>query len=118
MGFDFASAKKKARQAVHDTLGVSALYQDNSMVTPVEIKARWHNKLTLEGNLDDDSSYAQMLEGIDRIILNKPQLATLGIQTRRGAVLTFTSLDNLAFKLDTKEPSNGPIEEIWKVTRS
>ena len=115
MTFDFASEVAQARRVVHDTLGVAATYQDDSMDAPEDIKVRWHNKITTHGDLLE-TGYAQLIEGIDRIILVPED--TPDITFKRTGIVTITAwgTPGFAFTLDTQEPATGPLEQVWKVS--
>lgn len=118
MSFDFASLKAQVRQTVHETLGVLAFYQDSSLSTPVEISARWHNKLTLAGDFENNG-YAEVLQGIDRVIFMAADSQRIGV--KRGGTITFPSLggdgiSKATFVLHTRQPNCGPIEDVWHVT--
>ncbi len=110
MAFDFAAAKSHLRRVVHDTLGVVAFYSDDVVSDPLEVKARWHNKLELFGDPNNEG-YAQVLQGIDRIILIPSDYP--GVTFKRGGVFEFPSY-NMTFKLDTREPNDGPLKQVWQ----
>lgn len=118
MGFDFSQVKAKARQAVHATLAVSATYQDSTMVTPVPITARWLNRLSKVGDLENQG-YGQMLESIDRVVLDVQVARSLGV--KKGGTISFTSYlsegSTPEFILALKLPTDGPVNEVWEVTR-
>lgn len=130
MSFDFASLKAQVRQTVHETLGVLAFYQDSSLSKPVEISARWHNKLTLAGDFENNG-YAEVLQGIDRVIFMAADSQRIGV--KRGGTITFPSLgaglgvtlgaplggdgvSKATFVLHMRQPNCGPIEDVWHVT--
>lgn len=131
MAFDFASAKALARRVVHKTLGVRAFYQDSTMNSPVQLTARWHNKIDRMGDLDNQS-YAELIQGIDRVIFEAVEARTYRLQ--RGGVIVFPDygaglgvvlgsslggedIGPPAFILQTREPPDGPFSEVWSVTR-
>ena len=131
MAFNFAKAKASVRRVVHKTLGVPAFYQDSSLNTPVEITARWHNKIDRMGDLDNQS-YAELIQGIDRLILEAAEARTIGV--KRGGIITIPDLGAglgaslgspldgegagpMGFVLQTREPADGPYSEVWIVTR-
>lgn len=131
MPFDFAKVKADTRRTVHATFGVQAFYQDSSVSTPVAIKARWHNKIERFGDLDNQS-YAEVIQGIDRVIFAASDARRLNL--KRGGIITFPSfgaglgvslgapLDGEdvgppGFILQVREPSSGPFEEVWEVSR-
>lgn len=131
MAFDFAKAKTQARRVVHDTLGVLAYYKDDTMSTPVAIRARHHNKIDMTGDLDG-SGYAQTIEGIDRIVFDAQDARTLRVKV--GGVVTFTDYGSgmgvdlgaplggegvapPAYILRVRLPSDGPVNETWEVSR-
>jgi len=113
MAFDFAAAKNRTRRAVMDTLGVDALYKDDSMSAPVAIRARWHSKIDRFGDMGN-AGYAEVIEGIERVILGIEQARSLNVS--RGGVITFPTLGGNSVTLEAMEPKDGPIEEIWSVT--
>jgi hypothetical protein len=113
MKFDFAAAKKAARQTVMETLGADALYTDSTHLTPVAIRARWHTKIDRFGD-NGNLGYAEVIEGVERLILTEAQARQIGV--KRGGVVTFPTLDGVAVTLEAMEPKDGPIEEIWTVS--
>lgn len=113
MPFDFAAAKKATRQTVMDTLGMDALYTDSVHLTPVAIRARWHTKIDRFGD-NGNLGYAEVIEGVQRLILTEVQAREIGV--KHGGVVTFPTLDGVAVTLETLEPKDGPIEEIWTVS--
>ena len=120
MPFDFASAKANARRVVQATFGVQAFYQDASLNAPIEIRARWHDKISKAiGDLTDGSGYAEVIEGIERMVLIP--VAHVGgapvVLKRNGKVTFPTVLPGVTFNLDYKEPASGPLEESWRLTR-
>ena len=117
MAFDFASAISHVRRVVHDTLAVEATYTDASVSDPAAIRVRWATKMLLAGDLEG-SGYAEMLQGVDRIVLIPSDTPTITFRKGGVVTLTATQFDGIAFKLDLKEESNGPLEEVWKVTRA
>lgn len=114
MPFDFASAKALARRTVHETLGVRALYEDDTVTPAVEVRARWHNKIDRFGDLDNQS-YAELIQGIDRIIFDSVVARATGM--KRGGTVTFPDYGSIAFKLMVREPGSGPVIEAWEVAR-
>lgn len=124
MPFDFATVKSVARRKVQQTFGVQAFYSDASVNPPVEIRARWHNRISKPfGNLQDGDGYAEIIEGIDRIVLI-PEIVVDGQVTtdlvtlqRLGVITLPTMLPGVEFILEHREPSTGPLEEAWAVTR-
>lgn len=124
----FAELKAKARKAVHTAFAYSATYKDSSLDTAVTITARWHNKLVLLGDFQD-SGYASVVDGIERIIFNLDELAEVvvtkggvestGLIPRKGGVVTITDVgfDNAELILDVQEPRVGPLEDKWQVRR-
>lgn len=122
MAFNFAQAKAQMRQTVHETLAVSALYQDDTMSDPAAITARYHNKIAQMGELDNGNNdgYALTIEGIDRVVFKAADARALSV--KRGGELTFTDYtdgngDPAVFVLQVKQPHHGPFEEVWEVSR-
>ncbi len=120
MSFDFSKVKAKVRQVVHKTLAVPATYQDSSINIPIAINARWLNKLSRIGDYEN-SGYAETVEGVDRIVFSAAEAQSIPV--KKGGIVVFTSYANSdeaiapVFILAVREPSNGPFEEVWEVTR-
>lgn len=116
MPFNFAKAKVALRRTVHKTFGVQAFYSDSTVTVPVEMSARWHNKIDRFGDLDNQG-YAELIQGIDRVIFDVAEARTVGV--RRGGEIRFPELGDPqpAFILNTREPDSGPHDEVWSVTR-
>lgn len=110
MAFDFAALKAKTRRVVHDTLGVEAFYQDDSMSAPRPIRARWHNKVDRFGDLMDQG-YAEVVQGVDRIVLFPRDYPTINFV--RGGVVTFPAYQR-SFRLEVLEPKDGPDQAVWQ----
>ena len=112
MSFDFADLKAESRRAVHDTLGVLAFYQDNTMSAAKEITARWHNKTAKYGDLVE-TGYAEVVEGVDRVVFFPCDYPTIRFQ--RLGLITFPKY-GVTFRLDIKEPADGPSgQAVWQV---
>lgn len=118
MSFDFASAKALVRRVVHSTLGVRAFYSDDSVDTPVEIRVRWHNKLSRPFGDLENGGYAEVIEGIDRIVLIPEDVDGFPITLKRlGVISDIDFMPGVQFILEMREPADGPLEEAWTVTR-
>ena len=114
MGFNFADAKRQLRQAVHGTLGVTALYKATLSAVPVEIQARWLNKTQLIGDLDHEE-YARSEEAVDKVVLARSDSEEFNV--KRGGYITFPDYENLTFQFNTRLPNDGPYDETWLVNR-
>jgi hypothetical protein len=115
MAFSFAEAKANARRAVHATFGVRALFKDTPTSTPVELSARWHSRLVLEGVID--GAGAQVIEGVDRVVFDREELAAKGVAPKYGDIVTFPDYGNFEVQLAERQPYDGPVSEIWGVVR-
>lgn len=113
MSFDFATAKAQARKALHDGLSVSATYQDSIITTPVALRVRYHNKIVIEGD-PFGLGQAESIEGSDKVILEVNPATTP--EVRRGGIIVIPQY-NLTFRLEAKEPSDGPTIQTWRVAR-
>ncbi len=119
MPFDFASVKLQARRTVHRIFGVQAFYSDDS-VGVIETRARLHNRIAKpHGDLVDGAGYAEIIEGIDRIVLIPEDLNGYPITLRRGGVFTFPlTHPGEEFVLDVQEPDNAIFPEVaWHVVK-
>lgn len=115
MPFSFAEAKATARRKVHETFGVRALFKDSPTSTPVELSARWHSRLVLEGVME--GAGAQVIEGIDRVVFNREELAENGVSPKYGDIVAFPDYGGFEVQLAERQPYDGPISEVWGVVR-
>lgn len=113
--FDWTSTKALIRQTVHDVLQVGATVIVAPGGEAQDITVRWHDKINRFGNLEN-AGWAQTVEGIDRLIFNRPELTSKSIVLTDKSVVTLNAAGD-KFQLDVKEPPNGPIEEVWVVAR-
>lgn len=119
-----SSVKRDARLAMFEAMGEPATYTDPTLAGPVPTLAqqalglaltpRWHNKTKMMGEMNSDS--VAIFEGVERVIFSDEQLITLGLTLRRGGTLTFPGY-GVAFTLDQREQSDGPVNVYWSVTR-
>lgn len=118
MAFDFAALKALTRKVVHSTFGVEALYSDASINAPIRIRARLHNRISRPFGDVDNAGYAEVIEGIDRIVLIPEDDRGFPVTLQRNGVIQLpTMFPGAEFTLDVKEPSTGPLEESWQVSR-
>ena len=115
---DFAAIKAQTRRIVHDTFSIPALYKQTPSSTGVLLYIRWHNKIARFGNLLD-SGYAEVLEGIERVIFDEAELQTKGVTLVRGGSLLCTppGFAQATLILDTAEPRVGPLNITWLVVK-
>lgn len=118
MRFDFAALKSQVRQTVHDTLAVPALYHSVDLDVPVELTVRWHTKIDRFGDLDG-MGYAEVIDGINRVIFNRPELQEHGLVLRGGGEVELTSsgFEGVRLVLVSMEPDSGPVDESWVVAQ-
>lgn len=117
MAFDFAALKAQVRQTVHDTLSIAADYSDDN-TSPVELRVRFHTKINRFGDMLDQG-WAEVVEGVNRLIFNKPELDQNSVTLRRGGKVTFTDphFEGIVLVLHVQEPDSGPIDAIWQVSQ-
>lgn len=116
MAFDFAAAKLLSRRVVHETLGVDGLYQDNSMSTPEPIRVRWHSKIDRFGDLES-AGYAEVIEGIDRVILSAAQARSLNVSHGGTITIPMADIGPVVLSLAAEEEADGPYLECWTVAK-
>ena len=111
-----ADQKAKMRRAVHSAFSLSAEHNDGTTTTPITV--RWHSRLTLTGQLGNEG-YSETLDNITRLIFNGEELARIGLVMGRNDVIKITEpgYNSPTFVLENLEPSDGPIEIAWKVSR-
>jgi len=116
-----ARIKEQARARLHRAMSVPVLWSRGEATLPEggpdkkKLSARWHNKLVRQGDLGGD--YADILEGLDRLVFQQDQLDALGITLTRGDIITFSDYD-VSFELDQPEPNDGPLNRYWHVSRA
>lgn len=113
MAFDFAQARQQARRAVHDTMRVLGQYRAPGQSTSTDIYVRWHHKMGLSGDVDN-AGYAQLMVGVETLVLDKDELVEKGIVPERGATVTLG--DGTVLSLDARHPGDGPVKVVWSVS--
>lgn len=114
-----AALKARARKALHGAFSYEARYKDDTLNAAVPVKARWHNRIVLLGDYQD-GGYANIIDGIERVIFDRDELAKAGITPIETGTVTILdhNLDVMAvLTLDSREPYVGPVEEKWQVKR-
>lgn len=115
MTFDFREAKRALRQTVHDTLGVSAQYQDSTLTDPVDVTVRWHTRAVWQGEMGA-AGYAEVATAQDILLFDREALATAGVYLRRGGYVSFP--EGQYFELDMHKTLDGPVTTAWVVNQS
>jgi hypothetical protein len=114
---NWAALKKNLRQTVHNVMAVSAFYVDETLSAEVPLTVRFHTKGQVVGDLDQQG-YATMIENVNRLIFNEPELTSFSLVLRREGTVRFPDY-NLAFQLDVRDDTaTGPIEVIWTVVKA
>lgn len=126
--------KAERRRVLHDLAAVPARYVDDDHESGLifgpyyegdGLLVRWHNKLVKTGDLD--GGYAEVLDGIDRLVFLDSNVAEVSAELydngeaplvlARGARVTIPGYKGLVFILDSQEPPDGPEETAWVVAR-
>lgn len=112
---NFAALKAQVRQTVHDTMSTEADYTSPEGVVTA-LRVRWHNKIARHGDLLD-AGYAEVIEGVNRVIFNIPELNEKSVTLEQRGTVTLTDplFMGAVLILDTMEPVVGPVEQIWNV---
>lgn len=108
----WADTKAQARRAVHKTFAVRCLYRETANASPVELKARIHNKIIIGGGAG--GGYAQIVEGVSNILFSKEELILADVIPKRDAFVTFPDYGS-NFQLDIRDPNTGPVVEKWSL---
>jgi uncharacterized protein RhaS with RHS repeats len=125
MGFDLSETKRKARQTIHGLAGVVASYTAPDAETSTELKVRFHNRAAVQVGDMDNSGYADMFAGVDRLVFSQSNLdapeqadgtTAAAVTLARNGEVEFEQY-GLTFVLDTKMPPDGPENVYWLVTR-
>lgn len=130
-----ADIKEKARRAIHGKLAVPCHLEDDDHplglifaedYTGPGLTVRYHNKIERNGDLD--GSYAEIIDGIDKLVFSDENVAEVSealvangqppLSLARAAVVTIPSYKGLMFTLDSRLPPDGPLESVWVVARS
>ena|SRR5690349_22587148 len=112
--------KLQARQALHGAMAEPATYTANGVETPsaeqieagLSLTVRWHTKMRISG--ERNSADTGIIEGVNRLIFNSDELAALGLELKRGGVVSIPGYEKL-LRLDQPEDSDGPLNVYWGV---
>lgn len=118
MPFDHAAAKARARRIVHKTFSIRGDYNHQSLAAPIPLRVRYHSKQDLLGDLQNEG-YPLAIDGIDRVIFDREELLQNGIIVMRGARVTIVDPNwpAVTLTMETREKSEGPVEEVWRVAK-
>lgn len=115
MVFDFAVLKQLCRQQLHDTLAVAASYSHPSLISPVDVGVRWSDGIKQFGDLQAGDGYAEITEGIQRLVFDRGELAAKGLVLARGGIVQIPQYQ-ITITLELRQPYDGPVNEVWQVT--
>lgn len=113
---DWVALRRQARQDIHAAFAVSAEYTDDDVTVAVPLHVRWHDKFTTAIGDIGGGEYARVFENIDKILFDPTELTTQGLTPKRGGIVALTDYD-YSFKLDVREPFDGPDKVTWTVMR-
>jgi hypothetical protein len=116
--------KTQARTALHEAMSEPASYtapqNAGGAVTPtpeqieagLSLTVRWHHKLKIVGeNVQAD---AGIIEGVNRLVFQQPNLDELGLTLAKHGVVTIPGFSK-QLRLDYHEESDGPLNVYWSV---
>lgn len=116
-----AGIKTQARQALHEAMSYPASYlapggdtypTAEQTEAGLSLTVRWHTKLKITGERSQDD--VGVIEGINRLVFNLPELEALDLTLARLGVVTVPDLGK-SFRLDYHEEPDGPISDYWSV---
>lgn len=113
--------KAELRTAVHTAFALPCVFQARAGGDPVTaLTVRFYDKNRTGGALNA-GGWAQIQEGVTRIVFNRDELTLLGVVPVQYDTVTFADYfatgDDLVVKLQVKEPHDGPVEERWTVSQ-
>jgi len=111
---DWFALRTQARRDIFRAFTVKATYGDSVADPPVELAVNWHSRFGLPVGDLAGSDYAGVLESIDRLVFDRAELTEKGLTLRRGGKVSLTDY-GYSFTLDVREPTSGPVREIWTV---
>lgn len=118
-----AEIKTDQRNALHADMAEPCSYQDRGdpviptaeqLAVGLFLSARFASKTKLASAESDGVS---IMENIERLIFNQPQLDSLGLELESGGVVTFPGY-GIAFELDQQIDPDGPVNVYWTVVRA
>ena len=116
----YADIKTQARRARHQAFAVPVQFYPKgarsalALVPP--LTARLHNRVTVAAD-PLGGGYAQITEGITRLLFSRDELAAAGLVPKQGDRVAFGPPFDVTVLLDTKDTPNGPVVEKWNVSR-
>lgn len=116
MAYDHAAVKARVRRTVHNTLGIAAEYVDDTMAAPEQLRVRWHNRIVQTGDLQN-GGYAEIIDGINRVIFDIDELLLKGVIVHRGGRLKISApaFNGAVLVIGERDSDCGPIEQTWYV---
>ena len=119
-----SAVKTQARAALHEAMSEPASYtapqSAGGAVTPtpeqiaagLSLKVRWHTKMKIIG--ENTQADAGILEGINRLIFQQPNLDELGLTLAKNGIVDIPGYSK-QLRLDMREESDGPLNVYWSV---
>jgi len=114
--------KLDARNALHAEMSEPCIYTDRATpVTPsaeqlaegLSLSVRFKTKLKLASA---ESDAVSILEGVESLIFNQPQLDALNLELEHNGVIEIPGY-GITFILDQQMDPDGPVNVYWTVTR-
>lgn len=117
-----AEIKTDARNALHAEMAEPCSYSDRGTpATPsaeqlaegLFLSARFASKTKIASA---ESDAVSIMENIERLIFNQPQLDALGLELDHGGLVEFPGY-GITFELDQRIDPDGPVNVYWTVVR-
>lgn len=113
--------KTLVRETVHDVMASSAEYSFTapgaSIPETASLGVRFHTKIQKFGDMTE-TGYAEFIEGVTRLVFHRGELQAQQVTLKENGFVTLLAPEwrGAKFRLETKEPFEGPVEEVWHVT--
>lgn len=116
-------SKTDARNALHAQMAEPCTYSDRATpVTPsveqsaegLSLSARFASKTKI-ASVESDA--VSIMENIERLIFNQPQLDALELELDHGGTVEFPGY-GISFILDQRVDPDGPVNVYWTVVRA
>jgi len=117
MSFSLAETKAMARRAAHSAMAYDGEYMDDLQDVPAAVRVRCHNRLVRQFGMPGEGM-TETIGAIDRLVFNREELADANLTIIRGGRVTISAWGDAVFVLDQRDAYDGPINEVWTVTRA
>ena len=111
----YAQIKERARRLVHQAFAVPATYTAPGGTVAVPLTVRMHGKIIMGGDIEGEG-YATIVENVNKLVFSRDELTAANLTLQANGLVILIPY-SYSFRLDIKDPDDGPVTERWHVAQ-